>query len=262
MLSLESPVTFEPLGGLIFETRSDYQRIRLFKHAQGFALFLNDTIQWESREEVLLNQLMVSVPLGLLARPRQVLILGGGFGLGARAALDHPEVDVVEVVEIDAEVVRLARQSRILRKLNRRSLDDSRVRVRVQDVFDFQPASFYDLIVFDCDVSATRQRGDASVAGLVELLLRLRASAAAFATRIPIDDEYMDVTDQLDGCARGDDLERTAALVQQAWPQARMLDLTTTYGGRELYVWDLPDYCASSLTTEYVSRVTSAGISS
>lgn len=257
-----SPISFEPIQGLVFETRSDYQRIRLFRHRRGHALFLNDTIQWESREEVVLNRLMVNVPLGLLRQPRSVLILGGGFGLGARAALQFPSVEKVDVVEIDSEVLRLSRQSRVLRKLNGGSLDDARVGVQVQDVFDFHPGQVYDLIVFDCDVSATRQGPEASVGALVDLLLRLRGMAGAFSTRIPIDDEYMDATDLLDGHAAGDDLQRTAALVAQTWPRSSLLEFSTTYCGRELYVWDMPEGYASSLTTEYVSRVTSGGISS
>lgn len=260
--SLKSPVAAYPVRDQLFDYQSAYQRIRLFRHEQGHALFLNGTIQWESREEVLLNHLMVSVPLGLLGQPRSVLILGGGFGLGARAALQFPSVETVEIIEIDPDVVRLSQQSRVLTKLNGKSLTHPKVKVVVQDVFDFRPARVYDLIVFDCDVSATRQRHDASVALLVDLLVGLQPYARAFSTRIPIDDEYMDLTDELDGQAEGDDLERTAALVRQVWPQARLLEFLTTHCGRELYLWNLPDRIASSLTTEYVSRVTSARSSS
>ena len=259
--SLKSPVLPQSLRRLVFECCSDYQRIRLFRHDLGHALFLNETIQWESREEEILNHLMVSVPLGLLREPRSVLILGGGFGLGARTALNGG-AQRVDVLEIDPEVVRLSRQSRALRKLNGAVFDDPRVHVRIGDVFEFVPEQRYELIVFDCDVSATRQRPDADVSRLVNLLLGLRDWGEAVSFRIPVDGEYLEATDQLDGGQSGDQLQRTAALVRQFWPKSQMLEFSTTYCGRELYVWNLPDYIASSLTTEYVSRVTSAGISS
>ncbi len=254
---LKSPVVAQSLKRLVFECVTDYQRIRLFRHDLGHALFLNDTIQWESREETVLNHLMVSAPLGLLKQPKSVLILGGGFGLGARTALNGG-AQRVEVLEIDPEVVRLAGQSRVLRKLNGAVFDDARVRVKIGDVFEFVPESRYDLIVFDCDLSATRQRADADVSRLVNLLLGLPNWCEAVSFRIPIDGEYLEATDQLDGGQRGDQLQRTAALVRLFWPGSHLLELSTTYCGRELYVWNLPDYCEGMVTTDYLSQFISS----
>jgi len=237
--------------------RSAYQWIRLFRHSQGHALFLNDTIQWEGREETTLNQLMVTVPLSLLDNPQSVLILGGGFGLGAQAALQFPTLQSIEIVEIDADVVRLSEHSRCLRKLNGKSLSHPKVKVRVGDAFDFQPAQPYDLIVFDCDISATRQRADFSLQLLLDYLQGLQSWTRAFSMRIPIDDAFMEATDQLDGGATGDDLERTADLVRAVWPRAGLAELLTVYCGRELYVWNLPEQLVGSLTEEYVSSLIS-----
>jgi len=238
--------------------RSPYQLIRLFRHSHGHALFLNDTIQWEGREEVTLNHLMVTMPLSLLDNPQSILILGGGFGLGAQAALQFPSLQSVQIVEIDADVVRLSQHSRCLRKLNGKSLSHPKVQVQVGDAFDFQPQQRYDLIVFDCDISATRQRADFSLQLLLDYLQGLQSWATAFCMRIPIDEVFMEATDQLDGQGAGDDLQRTADLVRAVWPEARLAELLTVYCGRELYVWNLPDHVASLLTEESASRLISS----
>ena len=61
--SLKSPVAAYPVRDQLFDYQSAYQRIRLFRHEQGHALFLNGTIQWESREEVLLAEDLPAVRL-------------------------------------------------------------------------------------------------------------------------------------------------------------------------------------------------------
>lgn len=67
----------------------------------------------------------------------RVLILGGGDGLAAREVLRYPGVHQVDEVELDAGVVRLARQDPALSRLNGHAYDDSRLRVVTADAFDW-----------------------------------------------------------------------------------------------------------------------------
>jgi len=90
-----------------------------------------------------------------LAGPHaRVLVLGGGDGLAAAEALAQPGVQRVTVVELDPEVLRLARTDPVLSHLNHQALDDPRVQTVTDDAFSWlrtaprhqQP---YDVIVAD-----------------------------------------------------------------------------------------------------------------
>ncbi|MFJ7180370.1 polyamine aminopropyltransferase [Streptomyces massasporeus] len=82
----------------------------------------------------------------------RVLILGGGDGLAVREVLRHSGVERVDVVELDGEVVRLARTDPALSALNEHAFGDPRVRVTTADAFGWlrgaTPAA-YDVVVSD-----------------------------------------------------------------------------------------------------------------
>ncbi|MCG3044359.1 polyamine aminopropyltransferase [Streptomyces sp. S1A] len=120
----------------------------------GFGMFLDGRLRVcggdERRyHEALVHPAMAAGPHG------RVLVLGGGDGLALREVLRHPGVESATVVELDPGVVELARTDPVLGRLNRRSLDDPRVRVETGDAFDWlrswpdsgRPA--YDVIVSD-----------------------------------------------------------------------------------------------------------------
>ncbi|MFJ8944139.1 polyamine aminopropyltransferase [Streptomyces sp. NPDC102395] len=82
----------------------------------------------------------------------RVLILGGGDGLAAREVLARPGVDRLDVVELDARLLRLARTDPALSRLNEHALDDPRVHVTVADAFDRLrkiPPDTYDVVITD-----------------------------------------------------------------------------------------------------------------
>ncbi len=81
----------------------------------------------------------------------RVLVLGGGDGLAAREVLRHPGVRRVDVVELDAGVVRLARRDPALSALNAHAFDDPRVHVTTADAFRLLRGAraAYDVVVSD-----------------------------------------------------------------------------------------------------------------
>ena len=234
---------FQPTSPPLKTYRTPLQTIRVFRSQEMDAIYLNDTIQMEGVEDHYHNEMMVGVPLSLLQRPERVLILGGGFGMGTCLALRFPEVQSVQVVEIDAQVVRLATQTRVLRRLNGKSLYDPRVQVHVGDAFDFldQSSDTYDLIVFDCDITATRQRSELDASSLLALFRRLQSrlrTGGAMSLRVPIDDNYMDVAAEFGGEG---DMQSTARLARQEWPDCRLLEFLSLFCGRELHVWNFAE---------------------
>ncbi|MER6673740.1 polyamine aminopropyltransferase [Streptomyces sp. NPDC000983] len=119
-------------------------------HGRPVDLFLDGRLRVSGRDEHRYHEALVHPAMnGPHAR---VLILGGGDGLAAREVLRHPGVRRVDVVELDAEVVRLAREDPALARLNGRAFDDPRVHVVTEDAFRHlrePPPDRYDVVVSD-----------------------------------------------------------------------------------------------------------------
>ncbi|MBT9588700.1 hypothetical protein IV102_35515 [bacterium] len=230
---------------------SPLQKIQVFEDSGITSVRLNDTIQFEGREHQYHYEMMVAVPLSLLLRPRRVLILGGGFGLAAHMALHFDEVETIHVVELDPHVIRLAQETRSLRKINGKSLLHPKVKVFRQDAFQFveQDSPGYDLIVYDCDLTATRQSDSLSLEMLLAFFtnLPLRLSpGGALSMRVPIDSGHMDMVEAAEVARAqpvvGGELERAAALARSFWPDCFLFEFLSLYSGRELMVLAFPDH--------------------
>ncbi|MBY3552936.1 polyamine aminopropyltransferase [Modestobacter lapidis] len=128
--------------------RSDHQEIVLTRRGPDLRLYLDGDLQFSSVDEYRYTEALVHPALA--RDPRRVLILGGGDGLAAREVLRHPSVAEVVQVELDPEVVRLARTR--LAQLNRGALVDPRVDVVLQDAFRWlrnAPRAAFDAVVVD-----------------------------------------------------------------------------------------------------------------
>ncbi|MBD0838679.1 polyamine aminopropyltransferase [Streptomyces sp. TRM68416] len=113
-------------------------------------LFLDGRLRVSGRDEHRYHEALVHPAMnGPHAR---VLILGGGDGLAAREVLRHPGVRRVDIVELDPELVALARSDPALARLNGRVYDDPRIRVTTGDAFRHlrrAPAPRYDVVIAD-----------------------------------------------------------------------------------------------------------------
>lgn len=120
-------------------------------HGRPLDLFLDGRLRVGGRDERRYHEALVHPAMsGPHAR---VLILGGGDGMAAREVLRHPGVDRVDVVELDAGLVRLARQDPALSALNGRVYDDPHVHVASADAFCWlrrtAPHAAYDVVIAD-----------------------------------------------------------------------------------------------------------------
>lgn len=120
---------------VIAQVQSAFQRIVLTRRRDDVRLYLDGDLQFSAIDEHRYHEALVHPALSLHPRPERVLLLGAGDGLALREILKHPAVKEVVLVELDPDVIRLARQHPALRRLNRGSLDDPRVRVVIADAF-------------------------------------------------------------------------------------------------------------------------------
>jgi spermidine synthase len=119
---------------VVWRTQSKVQRIVMTRRGGDVRLFLDGDLQFSAVDERRYHEALVHPAMSLHPAPRRVLLLGAGDGLALRDALLYPEVAEVVLVELDPEMVRLARQQP-LSELNAHSLDDPRVTVVHADAF-------------------------------------------------------------------------------------------------------------------------------
>lgn len=111
--------------------RSAFQDIAVLDTEQfGRLLALDGIIQTSEADEFVYHEMIVHVAMCTHPSPRRVMVVGGGDGGTVREVLKHPQVERVELVEIDERVVEVCRE--LLPGLSS-SLNDPRVRVVIAD---------------------------------------------------------------------------------------------------------------------------------
>jgi spermidine synthase len=91
--------------------RSAFQEIVLFESAShGVVMLLDGAVQITERDEFVYQEMLAHVPLLAHGDCRNVLMIGGGDGGVLRRVLQHRNVARAVMVEIDGEVIRLARE--------------------------------------------------------------------------------------------------------------------------------------------------------
>lgn len=118
-----------------------------------FRLFLNREFQVFSGNEEFYHEWFVHVPIQANRRvPERVLVLGAGDGLAVRELLNYDGVREVVHVELDAEVLRLAREHPALSQMSKVDPGESRLRVVQADAFHWlrmNPGEIFDAIYID-----------------------------------------------------------------------------------------------------------------
>ncbi|MGI4757652.1 MAG: polyamine aminopropyltransferase [Janthinobacterium lividum] len=93
------------------KVKSEFQDILVFDSvSHGRVLVLDGAIQITEADEFVYQEMLVHVPLLAHGNPRRVLIIGAGDGGVLRRVLQHGTVEHAVMVEIDGEVVRIARE--------------------------------------------------------------------------------------------------------------------------------------------------------
>lgn len=133
---------------------SPYQRIVVTRWRDDIRLFLNQNLQFSSRDEYRYHEALVHPGLGVLPGARRILVLGGGDGFAVREILRYPQIQSVTLVDLDPAMTRLFSTAPLLTQLNGNALKDPRVSVINADaaiwleengeVFDFVVVDFPD----------------------------------------------------------------------------------------------------------------------
>ncbi len=139
---------------IVYAETTPYQRIVLTQSGNGFQLWLNGHLQFNSIDEYRYHEALVHPALALRPAARRVLILGGGDGLALREVLRYPAIETVTLVDLDPAMTSLHEHFPPLKALTNNSFADPRVTVRNDDAYIWvgQPAAageLFDVVLID-----------------------------------------------------------------------------------------------------------------
>ncbi|MDF3832232.1 polyamine aminopropyltransferase, partial [Cupriavidus basilensis] len=135
--------------------RTQHQLLEVFDTPQwGKLLRLDGTYMTSERDEFFYHEPMVHAAAITHANPRRALVLGGGDGGACEELLKYPALERVVLAELDAEVVRAAREH--LPRVHGGAFDDPRLQLRIGDGFAYMEAQSrdphgerFDLVILD-----------------------------------------------------------------------------------------------------------------
>lgn len=135
---------------MLYDSNTEHQRLKVFQNGQfGRILTLDDVVQTTEGDNFIYHEMLTHVPILAHGAAKRVLIIGGGDGGMARAALQHKSVEHVTMVEIDAGVVDFSKE--YLPMLSDGAFDDPRLNLVINDgaVFMKETSEKFDVIIVD-----------------------------------------------------------------------------------------------------------------
>ncbi|MGS0764447.1 polyamine aminopropyltransferase [Syntrophomonas curvata] len=137
------------INKILHREKTPYQELAVVETREwGKALILDDALQVSERDEFIYHEMIAHVPMYSHPSPEDVLIIGGGDGGTLREVCKHKCLQSVDMVEIDARVVKTSKE---YFPLIASAFDDSRLNLYLQDGIEFvkSPPRRYDLVIVD-----------------------------------------------------------------------------------------------------------------
>jgi spermidine synthase len=137
---------------VIFNEQSQYQHVMILDSFDfGKMLILDGAIQTTSLDGFIYNEMISHIPVNIHPSPKKILIIGGGDCGVARELIKYPQVEHIDVIEIDSTVVNTC-----LKYLPEVSgnISDARVNFIFKDGINFvenaiKTKNYYDIAIID-----------------------------------------------------------------------------------------------------------------
>lgn len=137
------------INKILHREKTPYQELAVVDTQEwGKALILDDALQISEKDEFIYHEMIVHVPMYSHPSPRDVLIIGGGDGGTLREVCKHECLQSVDMVEIDAQVVKASKEHF---PLIASAFGDPRLNLYFRDGIEFvkNPSRRYDLVIVD-----------------------------------------------------------------------------------------------------------------
>src|SRR3954469_13704896 len=159
----------------IGEWQTKFQKMQIYDTPHYGKLFRLDGFNMTSeKEEFVYHENLIHPALTAHTAPKRVLIIGGGDGGSSEEALKHPTIDQVTMVEIDADVITVAKEH--FRAVHNGVFDNPQLRVRIEDGMKFVRDTHekFDLVALDLNDPI----GPAAALYSAEFLAQIRSTLA------------------------------------------------------------------------------------
>jgi len=132
------------------EWQTRFQKMAIYDTPHYGKLFRLDGFNMTSeKEEFVYHENLIHPALTAHAAPKKVLVIGGGDGGSSEEALKHPSVESATMVEIDGDVIEVAKKH--FHAVHQGVFDNPKLRVLVEDGMKFvrETQEKFDLVALD-----------------------------------------------------------------------------------------------------------------
>jgi spermidine synthase len=157
------------------EWQTRFQRMQIYDTPHYGKLFRLDGFNMTSeKEEFVYHENLVHPALTAHAAPKKALIIGGGDGGSSEEALKHPSVESLTMVEIDPDVVAVAKEH--FQAVHNGVFDNPKLRILIDDGMKFvrETQERFDFIALDLNDPV----GPAAALYSLEFFQQLRTALA------------------------------------------------------------------------------------
>lgn len=101
---------FKPTEVLINQ-KTKYQQVNIINtESYGKILFLDNLLMKTEKDGHIINEMIVHIPMRTGKPKKKILVVGGGEGFTSTHLLNYPEIEQIDVIDIDSEFVEIAKQ--------------------------------------------------------------------------------------------------------------------------------------------------------
>ena len=135
---------------IIYSGETKYQKVDILKtHDFGTVLLLDGLLQSSELDEFIYHESLVHPAMVAHPNPRRVLIVGGGEGATAREVEKYPDVEEIQMVDLDGELIEIVKKHL---PWGREGFQDPRLKLVIAEGREYlskQPDGYYDVIIMD-----------------------------------------------------------------------------------------------------------------
>lgn len=133
----------------LYSGQSEFQQIEVFESPEfGRFLVLDGYVMLTEKDEFIYHEMIVHVPMAVHPNVKKVLVIGAGDGGVVRELVRYPEIEHIDLVEIDEEVIKVCMDYMPKTSCEMRN---EKVQVHLEDGLKFvrSKEDEYDLIIVD-----------------------------------------------------------------------------------------------------------------
>ncbi len=133
----------------LYSGQSELQQIEVFESPEfGRFLVLDGYIMLTEKDEFIYHEMIAHVPMAVHPHVKKVLVIGAGDGGAVRELVRYPEIEQIDLVEIDEEVIKVCMDYLPSVSCGMRN---EKVKIHIEDGLKYvrSKEDEYDLIIVD-----------------------------------------------------------------------------------------------------------------